>query len=252
MCILSFFKRHISIELKAFIIGFSLIDDILALLILAIFYTKTINLTALLIAIILVGILFIFNLLKVKQTFYYMLVGLILWVVMVEAGIHGTLSGVIVALFIPVKVDESNEHFKELEKVIQPLVNYFILPIFIFTNSGISFTQFSLKSACTNVSLGIILGLFIGKQLGIFLFSYPVVKLKLCSLPDNTSWIKFYAIAILGGVGFTLSLFIGGLTFEHGCPANSMRTAIMIGSGLSALFGILLLKYSDSNTVKNL
>ena len=247
LCILSFFKRHISLELKAFIIGFSLIDDMLALIVLAIFYSKPIQLTALFILIILIGVLFILNLLKVKQTFYYMLVGLLLWVTMVEAGIHGTLSGVIIALFIPVTVEKMpNEHFKHLEDVIQPLVNYFILPIFIFINSGISFAQFSIKSTCSNVSLGIILGLFVGKQLGIFLFSYPVVKSKICSLPSNTSWVKFYSIAILGGVGFTLSLFIGSLTFEQGCPANSMRAAVIIGSGLSAIAGILLLKYSNS------
>ena len=192
LCILSFFKRHISIELKAFIIGFSLIDDMLALLVLAFFYTKNIQADALIIVIILIGLLFILNLLKVRQTFYYMLVGLLLWVSMVESGIHGTLSGVIIALFIPVTIEENapNGHFKHLEDVIQPLVNYFILPIFIFTNSGISFAQFSIKSACSNVSLGIILGLFIGKQLGIFLFSYPIVKSRICDLPSHTSWVK--------------------------------------------------------------
>jgi NhaA family Na+:H+ antiporter len=244
--ILSFFKKQISLELKVFIIGFSLIDDALALIILAIFYTKTIHLTALLIAVILIGVLFILNLFKVKPTIYYMLVGLLLWVAMVEAGIHGTLTGAIVALAIPVTVEKMpNEHFKELEHLITPVVNYFILPIFIFINSGISFKKFSFNSTCSGVSLGIILGLFIGKQLGIFLFSYPMVKSKICALPGETSWVKFYSIAILGGVGFTLSLFIGGLTFEQGCPANSMRVAVIIGSVLSAIFGVLVLKYNS-------
>lgn len=245
--ILSFFKRQISLELKVFIIGFSLIDDALALIILAVFYTKTIYLTALLIALILVGVLFILNLFKVKQTIYYMLVGLLLWVAMVEAGIHGTLAGAIVALAIPVTVEKMpNSHFRELEHAITPLVNYFILPIFIFINSGISFKKFSFNSTCSSVSLGIILGLFLGKQLGIFLFSYPMVKSRICVLPSNTSWVKFYSIAILGGIGFTLSLFIGGLTFEQGCPANSMRVAVIIGSTLSAICGVVVLKYSNS------
>lgn len=244
--ILSLFRKHISLELKVFIIGFSLIDDALALAVLAIFYTKTIYLTALYISAFLVSLLFIMNMAKIEQTFYYMLVGLLLWVAMVEAGIHGTLAGAVIALAIPVKLNnESNRHFSELEHLVRPVVNYYVLPIFIFLNSGISFKNFTINSTCSNISLGIILGLFLGKQLGIFLFSYPIVKAKICTLPSNTTWIKFYSIAILGGIGFTLSLFIGGLTFEEGCPANSMRVAVIIGSLLSAIFGIIVLKYSN-------
>ncbi len=244
--ILSLFRKHISLELKVFIIGFSLIDDALALAVLAIFYTKTIYLTALYISAFLVFLLFMMNIAKIEQTFYYMLVGLLLWVAMVEAGIHGTLAGAVIALAIPVKLNnESNRHFSELEHLVRPVVNYYVLPIFIFLNSGISFKNFTINSTCSNISLGIILGLFLGKQLGIFLFSYPIVKAKICTLPSNTTWIKFYSIAILGGIGFTLSLFIGGLTFEEGCPANSMRVAVIIGSLLSAIFGIIVLKYSN-------
>lgn len=244
--ILSLFRKHISLELKVFIIGFSLIDDALALAVLAIFYTKTIYLTALYISAFLVFLLFMMNIAKIEQTFYYMLVGLLLWVAMVEAGIHGTLAGAVIALAIPVKLNnESNRHFSELEHLVRPVVNYYVLPIFIFLNSGISFKNFTINSTCSNISLGIILGLFLGKQLGIFLFSYPIVKAKICTLPNNTTWIKFYSIAILGGIGFTLSLFIGGLTFEEGCPANSMRVAVIIGSLLSAIFGIIVLKYSN-------
>ncbi|WP_186788022.1 Na+/H+ antiporter NhaA [Rickettsia parkeri] len=213
--ILSFFSRHISLELRAFIIGFSLIDDAFALIMLV--YTKTINTPALLISsIIIIFILFILNYRQVKQLFYYIIVGLLLWISMVESGIHDTLCRAIIALFIPVNIKgEFNTSFKKLENLTRPFVNYFILPLFVFMNSGILLEYFAFKGICSNSILaliyGIIFGLFVGKQLGIMLFSYPFVKFKLCNLPSDTSWLKFYSIAILGGIGFTLSLFIGSI-----------------------------------------
>lgn len=242
--ILSFFYRYISLELRAFIIGFSLIDDAVALIVLALFYTKTINTLALFISGIIISILFILNYKQVKNLLYYTIIGIILWVSMVEAGIHGTLCGAIIALFIPVNIKgQLNTSFQKLEKLVNPFVNYFILPLFVFMNSGILLKHFSFESICSSLAFGIIFGLFIGKQLGIILFSYPFVRLNFCNLPSDTSWLKFYAIAILGGIGFTLSLFIGGITFETGCPSNSMRAAVIIGSLFSALFGVLVLRY---------
>ncbi|HJD60397.1 MAG TPA: Na+/H+ antiporter NhaA [Rickettsia endosymbiont of Omalisus fontisbellaquei] len=246
--ILSFFSRHISLELRAFIIGFSLIDDAFALIILALFYTKTINTPALLISSAIIFILLILNYRQVKQLFYYIIVGVLLWVSMVESGIHGTLCGAIIALFIPVNIKgEFNTSFKKLENLTRPFVNYFILPLFVFMNSGILLEYFVFKGTCSNSILalvyGIIFGLFIGKQLGIMLFSYPFVKFKFCNLPSDTSWLKFYSVSILGGIGFTLSLFIGSITFESSCPSNSMRAAVIIGSLISALFGVIVLKY---------
>lgn len=242
--ILSFFRRYISLELRAFIIGFSLIDDAVALIIIALFYTKAINILALFISFVIIIILFILNYKQVKHLLYYTIIGMFLWISMVEAGIHGTLCGAIIALFIPVNIKgEINSSFHKLEKLIQPFVNYFILPLFVFMNSGVLLKDFSFRSVCSNLTFGVILGLFVGKQLGVMLFSYPCVKFNFCVLPNNTSWLKFYSIAILGGIGFTLSLFIGGITFESGCPSNSMRVAVIIGSLLSALFGILVMRY---------
>ncbi|MFY9590210.1 Na+/H+ antiporter NhaA [Rickettsia endosymbiont of Halotydeus destructor] len=243
--ILSFFNRYTSLELRAFIIGFSLIDDAFALIILALFYTKTISVAALGASLGIIIILSLLNYYQVQKTFYYMAIGLLLWISMVEAGVHGTLCGAIIALFIPVNTEGGiNISFKKLEELIRPFVNYFILPLFVFMNSGIVLKYFSFKSVCSSVTFGVIFGLFIGKQLGIMLFSYPFVRLKFCVLPQNTSWLKFYAIAILGGIGFTLSLFIGSMTFESGCPSNAMRIAVIIASLLSALFGILVLNYA--------
>lgn len=242
--ILSFFARKISLELRLFIIGFSLIDDALAIIILALFYTSSINTAALMIAIIITIALFAMNYFKIKEVKYYTILGILLWVFIVEAGVHGTLAGVILAIFIPVAIEESNSSpLKEMEANLHPFVNYCILPIFAFINSEIPLKYLTTDVLFSNLGLGIILGLFFGKQLGIFIFSYLVVKLKWCVLPNNTGWAKYYAICVLGGIGFTLSLFIGGLTFEREEFINIMRSSVIIASMVSAIFGILILKF---------
>ncbi|WP_039455864.1 Na+/H+ antiporter NhaA [Candidatus Jidaibacter acanthamoebae] len=242
--ILSFFARKISLELRLFIIGFSLIDDALAIIILALFYTSAINTAALLIAALVTIALFALNYFKVKEVKYYAILGVLLWIFIVEAGVHGTLAGVILAVFIPVAIEESNASpLKELEANLHPFVNYCILPIFAFINSEIPLKYLTTDVLFSNLGLGIILGLFFGKQVGIFVFSYLVVKLKWCMLPNNTSWSKYYAVCVLGGIGFTLSLFIGGLTFEKQEFINIMRSSVIIASMVSALFGILILKF---------
>lgn len=242
--ILSFFGKLISRKLRAFIIGFSLIDDALALLILAVFYTKSSSIVAVVASLILIAWLILLNRLKVERNLYYLIIAIILWVAMVEAGIHGTLCGVILALAIPVQIDgKLNPSFNNLENALRPLVYFLILPLFSFINSGISFDSLSYEMLTCNITIGIVLGLFVGKQLGIFLFSYAVVKRNWCALPDNVCWIKFYAIATLGGIGFTLSLFIGDLTFEVDAPNFAMRVGVIIGSLLSACFGTAILLY---------
>jgi NhaA family Na+:H+ antiporter len=244
--ILSFFGSFISTRLRAFIIGFSLIDDAIALLILAVFYSKSASLIAIIISACLIIILFVFNRLKVVSSFYYFFVGVFLWIAMVESGIHGTLCGVVLALAIPVeRHGQINPSFRGLENVLRPMVYFLILPLFAFINSGVSFSGFSLDRLISPLALGIILGLFVGKQSGIFLFSYAAVKFNYCSLPTHVCWSKFCAIGVLGGIGFTLSLFIGDLTFEASDPNDIMRISVIIGSLLSAIVGtgiLVLLK----------
>lgn len=225
-------------------VGLSLIDDIIAVLILAIFYSKSINLIALALAIVFTLLLGVLNYFKVKSYGYYLLIGVFLWGAIIEAGIHGTLAGIIVALLVPVAIEDiSISPLKQLEQVLHPIVNYLILPIFAFINSEIPLKDIAVKDLYSNLSLGIILGLFLGKQLGIFIFSYIPVKLKLCNLPTNTSWSKYYAIGALAGIGFTLSLFIGGLSFSSPDTISTLRISIIIGSALSAFMGIIILKY---------
>lgn len=245
---LSFFSRYIPAKLRAFILAFSLMDDMLALCILAVFYTKTPNVNALIASGFFLIILSIMNFKNIKSTVYYLTVGIFLWLAMAKAGIHGTLAGAILALTIPVKINNRlNPSFHQLEHNLRPLVYYIILPIFIFVNSGIHFDGLTKEMLLSDVSLGIILGLFLGKQLGIAGFSYFSIKMKWCTLPPHVNWQKFYSIAILGGIGFTLSLFIGDLTFETGEPHYAMRAAIIIGSILSAVVGLTLFIHSLSS-----
>jgi len=178
----------------------------------------------------------------VYRSFYYLLIGLFLWVAMVKSGIHGTLCGVVLAMALPVeKNGKINPSFHGLEQVLRPLVFFIILPIFSFVNSGISLHDFDSSVLASPLSLGIIFGLFIGKQLGIFLFSYGAVRMGYCSLPQNVSWAKFYGVGVLGGIGFTLSLFIGDLTFETADLNYKMRVGVILGSFLSAIFGVIIL-----------
>lgn len=244
LCILSFFGNKISLALRVFVIGFSLIDDALAIIILAIFYTPTINFIAFGVSIALVGILAVFNYFEVRKNSYYLFIGMLLWIAILQIGAHGTIAGIVLALFIPVKIENSNiSPNKQLEESLTSLVNYIILPIFVFINSGIVLQDINLDNLFSNLSLGIILGLFLGKQLGIFIFSYIAIKLKICTLPNYTSWVLYYALAILSGIGFTLSLFIGSLCFFEQEQINTVRLAIIIASLLSVIFGVTLIKF---------
>jgi NhaA family Na+:H+ antiporter len=250
--ILAFYNELISSTLRAFIIGFSLIDDAIALLILAIFYTKSTSLVALILSILLTILLFILNRLKIANSFYYLGIGIFLWIAMVEAGIHGTLCGVVLALAIPAeKNGQTNQSFYDLEDFLRPVVYFIILPLFAFINSGISFDVFSLNMLASPLALGVVLGQFIGKQLGIFLFSYAVVKLNYCSLPQNVSWLKLYSIGVLGGIGFTLSLFIGDITFEENSLNYIMRLSVIVGSLLSAILGGIILMFLRKKKASN-
>jgi NhaA family Na+:H+ antiporter len=244
LAILSFFKRKISLDLRIFVLGFSLIDDFLAITVLTIFYSKTMTLFAFSIDILLVSLLFLLNYYEVRKIRYYLLVGTALWVALERSGVHGTLAGIIIAIFIPAKIKDNNvSPLEKLEHNLTPYVNYLILPIFAFFNSELNAENVVFDDLFTNLSLGIMLGLFFGKQIGIFTFSYLSVMFKYCRLPENTSWLKFYAIAVLGGVGFTLSLFIGGIAFSDQWALNTMKSAVIISSFLSAVVGIIFLKF---------
>lgn len=245
--ILSFYNKKISVELRTFILGFSLIDDALAIIILALVYTSSVNVVALWLTAICILLLGLLNYFHVKKLSSYLGLGLLLWLFIVESGIHGTLAGIILALFIPVNVKVNQDSYsplKKLEHGLTPLVNCCLLPMFAFINSEIPLKEITWDNLTSPLSLGILTGLFLGKPLGIIGFSYFAVKTKLSQLPVQTSWPQYYGVSILAGIGFTLSLFIGNISFSDPAILNDVRISVILASILAAIGGSLVLKYS--------
>jgi NhaA family Na+:H+ antiporter len=244
--ILSLLGKKIPTSLKIFLMALAIFDDLGAIIIIALFYTAELSITSLIFATICIGILFLLNRLRVPYLSLYILVGFILWIFVLKTGVHATLTGIILALTIPLSI--INEKRKQispirtLEHFIHSWVAYFILPMFAFVNAGIDLRNISLEQMNNPVSLGIILGLFIGKQLGVFSFIFFAVKFNLTKLPLDVSWAQIYGVCVLTGVGFTMSLFIDSLAYED----SSMffytdKLAILIGSTLSGVLGYLVL-----------
>lgn len=248
--IVSFFRRKIPLSVRLFIIWISIIDDVIAVNILAIFYTPTLNIAPLFVTLLFLGILGVLNILKVRSLWLYILTGVGLWFSIIEAGVHGTIAGVLVALFIPMRVQSIDHRFhsplKKLEHYLHPFVALFVLPLFAFLNSEIAFNEIHSHDLFSKVTLGIIFGLFFGKQIGVFLMSYLFLKFNKLRLPYGLSWHTYYAISVLCGIGFTFSLFIGLISFDNTFLENQMKLGVFIGSLLSAVFGIILLYFAPS------
>ena len=243
--ILSFFKNKVPLNARLFVVALSIIDDIIAVAILAVFYTDTIQITPLLTAIILISLLAITNMANVERLSIYLLIGAGLWLSLVEAGIHGTIAGVLVGLFIPAHIKKTNSKpvspLKKLEHFLHPSVALVVLPVFAFLNSGISFKDLGFNDFYSPVTLGIFSGLFVGKQLGILIFSSFAIAIGICKLPNGITWKTYYGISTLCGIGFTFSLFIGLLSFEEGSLINQMKLGVILGSFASTVGGIALL-----------
>ena len=242
--ILSLLGNRVPPLLKLFLLTLAIIDDLGAIVIIALFYTAGLSTLALSIVAAAILLLWIMNRRGVVNNTAYVLVGIVMWVAMLKSGVHATLAGVTLGLFIPIRNNKASFH--ALEHSLHAPVNYVILPLFAFVNTGIGFSNVSPKDFFDSVTLGIALGLFLGKQLGIFLFSYIATLLKLGALPKGVTWRHLYGVSILGGVGFTMSLFIGSLAFE--CTGGvcfdvaDERMGILIGSFLSGIVGYLVLR----------
>ncbi len=246
--ILSLLGSRVPISIKIFLTSLAIFDDIGAIIIIALFYTEKISLTALVIVAFCIPILTILSKRGVESKSVYVFVGLVMWVAMLKSGVHATLAGVILAMFIPMqsktRVDYSP--LKSMEHDLHFLVAFIILPIFAFANAGINFTGLGVEELFHNVPLGIALGLFIGKQAGIFGLIWLAVKFDLTSLPRGMSWSSLYGTAALCGVGFTMSLFIGSLAFEE-TGTNILfdeRVGIILGSLASGIVGYFVLNRS--------
>jgi NhaA family Na+:H+ antiporter len=246
--VLSLLGSRVPTSLKIFLTSLAIFDDVGAILIIAFFYTSKISMTALIVAAGCITVLYYLNKRGVADKSMYMVAGTVMWVALLKSGVHATLAGVVLAMFIPMRTatnpDESP--LKSMESDLHTAVTFFILPIFAFCNAGISFQGFGMAQVFHGVPLGIAMGLFIGKQLGVFAFCWLGIRLGLARLPDDISWTSLYGTAALCGIGFTMSLFIGSLAFEES-GVNQMfdeRLGIILGSFTSGILGYLILRKS--------
>ena len=241
--VLSLLGSRIPISLKVFLVALAIIDDLGAIIIIAFFYSTELQYTYLLLMLAAFLALILLNKLNVKKFVPYFLVGLFLWYFTHESGIHSTISGVLLATTIPHKKHEKDYSLLlKLEHILSPYVAFGIMPLFAFANAGVVLNDISINTILSPVPLGIVCGLFFGKQIGVFLFSFLAVKLKLAEMPTNSNWIKFYGVGILTGIGFTMSLFVGNLAFfDYSNNLDGVKIGVLIGSSLSAIVGYLLL-----------
>lgn len=246
--VLALLGPRVPISLKVFLLAVAIIDDLGAIIIIAVFYTADLSLAALALAGVGIAGLIALNLAGVKRIAPYMLVGVFLWVCVLKSGVHATLAGVATGFAIPlagtVAGDQHESPLRHLEHTLHPWVAYGILPVFAFANAGVSLVGLSLANLLQPVPLGIASGLFIGKQIGVFGFTWIAVKAGLCHKPAGATWLQFYGVALLTGIGFTMSLFIGTLAFEDPGFAADVRIGVLSGSILSAVAGYLVLRLS--------
>ena len=246
--VLALLGSRVPASIKIFLTSLAIFDDLGAILIIALFYTSKISITSLTVAALCIPILYVFNRCNITSKSPYILVGVIMWVAMLKSGVHATLSGIILAMFIPLysKLEPTTSPLKSMESDLHSVVAFFVLPVFAFANAGINFRGMSLAQVFHDVPIGIAFGLFFGKQIGIFGLCWLSIKLKIANLPTGTSWLSLYGTAILCGVGFTMSLFIGSLAFEE-TGVNLLfddRLGIIIGSLFSGVVGYIVLRLS--------
>ncbi len=245
--ILSLLGKRVPVSLKIFLMALAIIDDLGAIVIIALFYTAKLSMISVAIALISLAVLIALNKFGVAKKAAYFIVGIVLWVSVLKSGVHATLAGVALAFTIPLNAkDEKGQSIsplKEIEHDLHFWVAFLILPLFAFVNAGVNVNQISFSQMAGPVPLGIILGLFIGKQLGVFSFSWFAIKFKLAKLPQGSNWMQLYGVSILTGIGFTMSLFISSLAFQDDSIFQyTDRLGILVGSFISGIVGYLVLK----------
>ncbi|MEW8299525.1 MAG: Na+/H+ antiporter NhaA [Candidatus Thiodiazotropha sp.] len=245
--VIALLGRRVPISLRVFLMALAIFDDLGAIIIIAIFYTADLSVTSLVIALVAIAVLIGLNLFRVSRVSAYVVVGVILWIAVLKSGVHATLAGVVIGFAIPLRDARNSERspLREVEHGLHQWVALLIVPVFAFANAGVSLSGLGLESLLEPIPLGIAAGLFLGKQVGIMLFCGLAIVLGFAKLPNGASWSGFYATTVLCGIGFTMSLFIASLAFEQGGDSTIImgdRIGILLGSGLSAVAGYLILK----------
>ena len=241
--VLSLLGKRVPLSLKVFLTALAIIDDLGAIVIIALFYSGDLSVKYLSLMLVAFIILLVINKFNIKKFLPYLIVGIFLWDFTHNSGIHATIAGVLLAMTIPHREKEKDFSLLiKIEHAISPYVAFGIMPLFAFANAGVSLEGLSFASLLDKVPLGIVLGLFLGKQLGVFIFSYISIKLKVAQMPNNTSWYNFYGVGVLTGIGFTMSLFVGNLAFvENMQYMDGVKIGVLTGSLLSTLFGYFLI-----------
>ena len=241
--VLSLLGKRVPISLKVFLTALAIIDDLGAIVIIAFFYSGNIEIIYLLLMLAAMISLIFLNKFNIKIFLPYLIVGIFLWGFTHQSGIHATIAGVLLALTIPHNIKNSkNSLLLKLEHSISPYVAFGIMPLFAFANAGVSLQGLNLSSLLMPVPFGIVCGLFFGKQIGVFVFSYLSIKLNFAEKPNNSNWMSFYAVSILTGIGFTMSLFVGNLAFAENIQyIDGVKIGVLAGSLLSTIFGYGLL-----------
>ena len=245
--ILSLLGSRVPISLKVFLTALAIIDDLGAILIIAFFYSGDLSISYLSLILISYILLLTLNKFGVKKFIPYLIIGAFMWFFTYKSGIHATIAGVLLASTIPHRIkDKDFSLLIKLEHAISPYVAFMIMPIFAFANAGVSLEGLSLNSLLEPVPLGILLGLFVGKQVGVMLVSFIAVKFGVAQMPDKSSWLSLYGVSILTGVGFTMSLFVGNLAFAENIQyIDGVKIGVLAGSLLSTVFGYFILLYAS-------
>ncbi|CCQ72206.1 Na+/H+ antiporter NhaA [Magnetospira sp. QH-2] len=248
--ILALMGPSVPVALKVFLLGIAIIDDLGAIIAIALFYTDNLSWQSLVLGGVGLATLAAMNRFGVKRIAPYALIGLLVWVGVLKSGVHATLAGVLVALTIPMRDNAGKAILEKVEHGLHPWVGFFIMPVFAFANAGVSLAGLSLTQLMAPLPLGIALGLFVGKQVGVMGFTWLGVKSGLCRLPDGMGWKEVYGVACLTGIGFTMSLFIGTLAFESPEQLNAVRMGVVIASVLSGCLGTIVLRRVLAQTTR--
>ena len=246
--VLSLLGKRVPLSLKVFLTALAIIDDLGAIVIIALFYSGDLSIKYLSLMLLAFIILLVINKFNVKKFLPYLIVGIFLWDFTHNSGIHATIAGVLLAMTVPHRKKEKDFSLLiKVEHAISPYVAFGIMPLFAFANAGVSLEGLSFASLLNKVPLGILLGLFVGKQLGVFVFSYVSIKLKIAQMPNNSNWVNLYGVGILTGIGFTMSLFVGNLAFVENIQyMDGVKIGVLTGSLLSTLTGYFLILLSPN------
>jgi len=250
--VLSLLGKRVPLSLKVFLTALAIIDDLGAIVIIALFYSGDLSIKYLSLMLLAFIILLVINKFNIKKFLPYLIIGLFLWDFTHNSGIHATIAGVLLAMTIPHRKKEKDFSLLiKIEHAISPYVAFGIMPLFAFANAGVSLEGLTFGSLLNKVPLGILLGLFVGKQLGVFIFSYVAIKTKIAQMPNNTSWYNFYGVGVLTGIGFTMSLFVGNLAFAENMQyIDGVKIGVLTGSLLSTIFGYFLILLTPNRPYK--